>query len=352
VANNVFFVSSANDISHAGPLLVFGSAAAQTDSTVVAQHVIGALDQDPSLPAGDIIFGGFSVPPLLDGAQQALIDGYATSIAFTSPGGLIQIVSKLDDQAGYQCQLNFPTNLPADGNVVWYVQVYGPSGITSDGVELSEGGANNSQVTITVDSALVGDVVLSGSYVSGSNTIVAIAPTLVVSMPPPGVTLAGVQIVPASIALSVGSVVSPQVVALYSDGSSSLRYVASNTVAVSSSQPAIVSVADPLSWQLSSVGTAQVTLTWSGFRAASQITVFDPAATTPPALSLVNAGSGQLTLEWPGFTTSYQLESTGDLSAANSWQPVSATPISAGGETIVTLPATNTQQFYRLQSQP
>jgi hypothetical protein len=150
----------------------------------------------------------------------------------------------------------------------------------------------------------------------------------------------------------VGSVVSPQVAATYSDGSSSLRYVASNTVAVSSSNPDVVSVADPLNWRLSSVGTSQVTLVWSGFQAVSQITVFDPDSSTPPKLSVINTGSGQLTIEWPGFTTSYQLESNGDLSNTNSWQPVLTAPISAGGESIVTLSATNIQQFYRLQSQP
>ena len=157
---------------------------------------------------------------------------------------------------------------------------------------------------------------------------------------------------PASIALPIGSTVSPQVVANYSDGSSSLRYVISNAVAVVSSQPSVVSVNDPLNWQLSAVGSAQVTLTWSGFKVASQITVFDPAANTPPTLSLDSAGNGQLTLSWPGFTTSYQLESNGDLSATNAWQPVPTAPIRAGGESIVTLSVTNAQQFYRLQWQP
>jgi hypothetical protein len=353
VGSNVFTLSSANDISHAGPTQLFFSTSVQTESTVEAQHVIGALDQDPSLPPADIIFGSFSVPSLLSTAQKDLIDGYAAFVTYKALArAAFSITKKLDSQSSYQCQLNFPTNLPPASDVAWFVQVYGPDGITSDGVELSPSGTNNSQVTITVDNALVGDVVLSAAYTSGSNTIVAIPPTLVVSLTPTGATLTGFQLLPGTIALSVGAVVSPQFLATYSDGSSSLRYVASNAVVVSSSQPAVVSVADPLNWQLSSIGSARITVAWSGFQAVSQITVFDPSTNTPPTLSILDSGNGQLTLEWPGFTTSYQLESNGDLSGTNSWQPVLTTPISAGGETSVTVAVTNTQQFYRLQWEP
>jgi hypothetical protein len=163
--------------------------------------------------------------------------------------------------------------------------------------------------------------------------------------------MTGFQVWPTRIALPVGSVVSPLLRATYSDGSSSFRYASSTALQVTSSQPAVVSVTDPLNWKLSSVGPAQITVAWSGFQAQSQITVFDLASTNPPSLSLVNAANGQVTVSWPGFTTSYQLASSGDLSATNSWQPVPTTPIMAGGESHVMLSATNTLQFYRLQWQ-
>jgi len=83
----------------------------------------------------------------------------------------------------------------------------------------------------------------------------------------------------------------------------------------------------------------------------SQLTVFDPSGNTPPTLSIVNAGNGQLTFSWPGFTTTYQLESSADLTSTNAWQPVATTPISAGGQSFVTVSVTNAQQFYRLHSQ-
>jgi len=350
VADNVFTVPSANLISHAGPPQLFGSTTVETESTVIAQHVIDALDQNP--PTSDEVFDSFPLPPILDPSQEQAIDNYAASVTFqSSPNSLQSLPRPQLVGASYPYQLLFPTNLPPQGTVAWLVQVYGPSGITSDGVELVESGTNNSQVTVIVDNALVGDVVLSATYQSGSNVVVVIPPTLVVSMQPAGATLIGIQVVPANIALPPGSTVSPQVVANYSTGSSSLRYVTADALKVVSSQPAVVSVNDPLNWQFSGVGTARVTLTWSGFNAVSQLTVFDPSGNTPPTLSIVNAGNGQLTFSWPGFTTTYQLESSADLTSTNAWQPVATTPISAGGQSFVTVSVTNAQQFYRLHSQ-
>jgi hypothetical protein len=352
VAANVFTLPSANDVSHSGPEAVFASTSYQTVSPDVAQHVIGALDQVLSLPAGDIVFGSFAVPPLLSSAAQAQIDNYAAGVTAVALARLVTLLPRaLDDQIGRRYELTFPTNFPPVGNVAWAVQVYGPSGITTDGVEVSESGTNNNQVTVTVDSGLVGDVVLSAVYASASNTWIVSPPTLVASLPSSGPAMTGFQVWPARIALPVGSVVSPLLRATYSDGSSSFRYAGSNALQVTSSQPAAVSVTDPLNWKLSSVGTAQITVAWAGFRAQSQITVFDLASTNAPTLALVDAGNGQLTASWPGYTTSYQLESSGDLSAANSWQAVPTIPIRAGGESYVMLSATNAQQFYRLRWQ-
>ncbi len=351
VGANVFTVDPDNNISHSAPELVFGSSSYETVSTVIAQHAIAALDQSSDVPPGTIVFGSFSVPPLLSTATKEGIDNYAVSFIAQAITNLMRLPSQQDDRTNYQYEVTFPSNLSPESSVVWYVQVYGPDGITSDGVELSPSGANNSQVTVTVDDALVGDVVLSGVYTSVSNTVVAILPVLVVSLPLSGPGMTGFQTQPGNIALSVGSVISPVFVASYSDGSTSARFVTAGEISVTSSQPNVVSVSNALNWVLSSVGTAQINVSWSGFQAVSQITVFDPASTNAPPLSLVNAGNGQLAISWPGFTTSYQLQSTADLSNTNSWQTMPTTPIMAGGESFVTLSATNTQQFYRLQWQ-
>ena len=289
-----------------------------------------------------------------DASQKALIDDYAASSALwqTVKDALTQLAHPNDGDSSYGYQINFPPNLPPVGDVAWFVQVYNAGGLTEDGVELTPSGTNSSYVTVTVDGALVGDVVLSAAYLSASNTVVIIPPTLVVSLAPAGTSMTGFQLLPANIALPVGAVVSPQFLAAYEDGSSSLRYAAPGAVTAVSSQPSVVSVADPLNWQLSAVGTAQISVTWSNFTATSQVTVFDPASTTPPPLSLLNNGNGQLTAAWVGYDPCYVLESTGDLRRTNSWQPVAATPLSGGGWTTVPLAMTNTVQFYRLRWDP
>jgi hypothetical protein len=111
-------------------------------------------------------------------------------------------------------------------------------------------------------------------------------------------------------------------------------------------------VDDPLNWQLSTVGNAQISVTWSGFTAASQITVFDPTSNLPPTLSLLNTGNGQLTAAWAGYKMDYVLESSGDLQQTNSWQPVATAPTSGGGWTTVPLAMTNTARFFRLRWNP
>lgn len=285
--------------------------------------------------------------------MQKLIDNYAASVHLVGVAALTVLKAlpqPLDAENIYQYQLIFPSNLPPAGNVAWCAQVYGPSGLTSDPALISANGANNSEVTITVDGSLIGDVVLSATYLSTNNTIAAVAPTLVASKPPLGVTITGIQLTPQIIALPASNVISPNVIATYSDGSSSLRFVAEGSVTAVSSQPAVVSVADPLNWQLLEIGAAQVTFSWSGFQVTSQVTVFDPEA--PPLLAPSKSSQGQIALSWASFGPSCQLQSNGNLSDTNGWQSVTNAAVSAGGITSVTLPEEGAQMFYRLQTQP
>ena len=354
VADNVFTVQAANDISHADPMALFGAQAYDVISTVVAQHVVGALDQSPSMNPDDIIFDRFPNPPLLPDSQRALIDGYAASspIWQSLKASIAPAPHALDGSSPYQFQVLFPTNLPPLSDVSWMVQVYDAAGITCDGVELTSGGPSNSLVTVTVDGSLVGDVVLSAVYTSTSNTVVVLSPTLVVSLLPASATLTDLQVLPSAIALPIGAVVSPQLVATYSDGSSSMRYPDPDAVTAASSQPSVVSVDNPLFWQLNAAGSAQVSVTWSGHTAVSQITVFDNTTNAPPALSIRNVGGGQMVAAWAGFESSYLLESSSSMQQTNSWQAVPASASLFGGWTTVPLSATNAQQFFRLRWDP
>jgi hypothetical protein len=51
------------------------------------------------------------------------------------------------------------------GTVAWAAQVFGPGGaVTQEGVSLSVNPDDSRQVTVIVDSTLVGDVVLTAHY--------------------------------------------------------------------------------------------------------------------------------------------------------------------------------------------
>lgn len=362
LAPNVFDLNPLVSVSHAGPTFVFGSVSGEVDSSSIALHVISALDEDQRAPAAGLVFGSFPLPPLLDDSQRALIDNYAASGAFKflpnltqlvvpSPGVATRRPKGSGSTSTFQYQLSFPATAPPQGNVQWFVEVFGPQGISSDGVSWSSSGSNSQQVAVTVAETVTGDVVLYANYLSSSNTVVSTSPQLVVSMPPPSVTLTGLQILPGSVSLPVGSVVAPRIIAQYSDGSTSLRYVPSAGLTASSTAPGVVSVNDPLNWQLLSPGAAQVKLTWHGITGTSQIDAFSTNSSSP-VLNISSGGNGALALSWPAYGTPRTLQNNTNLSYPQGWHPVTDIPTEAGGQNFLTLPTTNAALFYRLRSQP
>jgi hypothetical protein len=70
---------------------------------------------------------------------------------------------------------------------------------------------------------------------------------------------------------------------------------------------------------------------------------------TPPSLTVVPQG-GKLVISWPQTSTSYSLQETGRLSPAH-WAPSGATVQAVGAVYQVIMPASGTNQFFRLQKQ-
>ncbi len=96
-------------------------------------------------------------------------------------------------------------------------------------------------------------------------------------------------------------------------------------------------------WQVkATVGSATQTL--SG---AISVKV-GPVADVP--LTLTRSG-GQVTIAWPDIATGYGLESTRSRPAPT-WQAVNETPQAGGGQFSVTMPATQTEQYFRLRKGP
>lgn len=72
-------------------------------------------------------------------------------------------------------------------------------------------------------------------------------------------------------------------------------------------------------------------------------------ATASPAPTLrITRSQNELLLSWPGHLTGFTLESKLELSAA-SWTPVSAPSFLVNGELVVTNPASEPKQFFRLK---
>ena len=71
--------------------------------------------------------------------------------------------------------------------------------------------------------------------------------------------------------------------------------------------------------------------------------------TIPPQPQLVIAPSGtNMLISWPLPSTSYQLQSTTNLAAGNSWSPVTLPPSTNGNQISVSVPFAGRQMFFRL----
>jgi len=350
-------------ITHAAPIFLFGGTINETASPDIAQHVIDCLNQTGE-PPQNMQFGSFVVPPLLSLAESNLLYGAATGYAPILFPGIQTFVPAPETRPRpmdvtsntYSLAFQFPSNEPpaANANVKWVALTLGTNGIGTNGVTWQAQGTNDSQVTVYVDQNFVGDVLLCADYLDSSNQMVEAGPTLVCSQSPSAASLTGFYVLPCNPTLTAGATVPVSILAAYSDGSYSLRYVASNSLAAVSSNPNVVSVSDPLNWQLLTSGTAQVTASWSGFTFTNQVTVIAPGVVSPQ-LS-INAAGTNAVLNWPYWANQYVLEFCTNLALPN-WQPVSGglqtngSPdvlLTNGGSISLTVPLRATSAYFQL----
>ena len=365
LAPNVYDMPPTLSICHAPPLFLYGAQANETASVDIAIHVIDALDQNGVESPTSTMFASFPVPPLLSNSVWVAINAYASNLLYSptcatlneifpqeirpmagtpAKGGPTPAVTNA--VASYSYCLVFPTNEPPSGDVQWVVEVYGTNGLSTNGVSWTTSGTNSCQVTVTVAPGLPGDVMLYAYYQDQAGQVVFASGVLVCSQVPAGASLVGIGLLPYNPVLPVGSPVPVQLVALYSDGSTSLRYTPSNSLAAVSSDPSVVSVANPQVWQLLSPGTSQVVLTWSGFSFTNEVTAF-VSASDLPVLAISNSGSST-TLSWPLWASSFTLQSNVSLSGGN-WQPVRAQPLTNDQQQLnITLPVSQSATYFRL----
>lgn len=73
--------------------------------------------------------------------------------------------------------------------------------------------------------------------------------------------------------------------------------------------------------------------------------------TTPPPTVSIRSAEGSLVISWPVSSQVWTLESSSALTAEVNWQPVTGSAVSNGVRQEVTVPATESLQFFRLRPQ-
>ncbi len=350
--NNVFTYDPGIHISHAPPPDLWDAVAAEGDSIGIATHVVGALDQDPSMPSGDRVFGRFVVPPLLDTNIMAEIDGWAALVVPAS-NGVGPFVDRIrggvpadEGDATYRYRLAEVPGYPVAGSIHWSAVVFGDAGVTSDGLIVTVPAGPPGHVMLTVASGVVGDVVLYVGYQAVTGEWVLTVPVLVASQGIVPSDVVGLAVAPDAVSLPVRATVPVQFYSLMNDGRAFRRFVRPEQVQATSTDPAVVDVSDPLVWKAVSPGSATIVTTLAGRKATNHLDVFGTIpAEAPLRLSAIVDGN-DVVLSWPtSIPATAQTAATHD---APDWQAAGGTPTTSGDLTVLRVPLGSGERFFRL----
>ncbi len=369
---NSYTVPRENEISHAymeAPKIgeIFGATSGQAISPVVARHVIGALNQDTNVPAADRVFGSFQVPPLLDDAIRDGIDQFAFQFNFDivqmkiDQGELLRGLAVGGDLEGLSLRQDFklrvrqPEGRPVAGQVLWVAELHGTNGISGKGLQILQPTQNPLELTLRLAAQTYGDVVLQGMYETATGQRVIFESAKVGTVSPPGVTAVDFEVLPGNEARHPAGLAVPiQVWTRWSDGRVSRRFIDAANFTVTSSAPGVVEVTNPLAWRTRALGEATMTVSFEGKTKAVRWVVFDPnaAAVTRVALAIDKASPAGVAVSWPAGSGGFQVQISDALGSAANWRNATETPVAMGDRMVLTLPASETARFYRLQKQP
>jgi len=265
--------------AHGEDTSLFGDADKQTASSIVATSAIGILDQsDLSLYLSAEAIG--IRRDALRGVALAKF-GLARRFVTDSISPKLATLSPVAPGRGRGVDRNFTVELQEAPSEIrtagpfWFAEVFGPDGVTSEGVTLDPGASGPSSVDVSVAGSVIGDVILYSTYEANGTTVFA-TPIRVASNEPDGATAQSLRLEPSGIAVNLGEEVSPVVWVNYSDGSSLRRWLHPDDFTVTSSQPGIVDVSAETLWVAESTGEATLTLNFGGLTAQSTLKVIDP----------------------------------------------------------------------------
>jgi hypothetical protein len=209
-------------------------------------------------------------------AAKALFVGPGIGLFSGSAGSSIRSASKgvrpQDTSYSYSFYLSAPAAYPPSANVYWTAEIIG-NGVSQNGVTVIPDPNDPTKVTVTVDSSVVGDVMLYVSYEATNGSFVFVSPTLVASNPPVGVTVQSLTLLPLNTSVPSGKTERVTVSATYSDGSSLQINTLAGAVSFSSSNPNVANIDSAGTLTTPTAGSATITATYQGVTAQSVITV-------------------------------------------------------------------------------
>lgn len=261
-----------------------------------------ALDAFTSIFEDDR-FGPMPIPPLLgtddhwtisQAAMGALADKFTSDAARILPEGTgaaaaLNARKPVGPSAAESTRHRYrldAANRASDGEVIWFAEVFGPDGVTSEGLTVTPDPDDPARVEVIVPESGLGDVVLYASYAPAEGGIAFGQPAPVMERDPAGAAISEIAIIPPSGSYAVGEFIKPRLLVAYTDGTVLQRYVTADNLSATSSAPGVVDVSDPVVWQLAEPGRATVTVAYRGFSASSDLTV-EPAPAVAPGIWIV-----------------------------------------------------------------
>lgn len=301
---NVTTLEPLQDVSHAGPTTAFASISGQTDSSAVGK-LVHRLLVDGGAGAADR-FGSFPLPPLLGPVEMEEIDSWARPIQIA---GLSILPFRANGGArpAADAHLTVRWQTPAGTTLTtapgWSISVYGPDGITEDGVSIEPVPGVLNSADVRIADTVVGDVVVRATLRELNGKLYMGRPILVAHRDPPGTQPRQLLTEFSEITLPVDARIPVRLGIEFSDGSRSLVFPGPGELTAQSDRPAVVDVTSPLEWRIRAAGTAVVTLQ---FRGLSQKVTVRGETSVPPPLPLYDfqpLADAEAELTWPATPT-------------------------------------------------
>lgn len=187
------------------------------------------------------------------------------------------------------------------GPVTWIVVVYGPNGVTTEGVTLKPTGTYGENLQIDLAASVIGEVVVSVQYPSTTGITIIGKPGVVASRSTG--TLTGIEIRPDTVALSAGPTVPLEIWGVYDPPSKVLLFTDTDNTVFASGNEAVATVNVEGRVTLVAPGTTTLQATYNGSHsAAATIHVLAPA----PVITSPLAVAGDV-----GQAFSYQIAADG-----------------------------------------